>query len=111
MNKIQKGLAESATGIVMGFVLMAMISSFAEDGLIPGYFVFLFGLVCVIANLATLNSVRYLGLLYTIGWLFGAILFFDLLSPIGIAFNIAGPAVIIILRLYLWIKNTMNNYQ
>jgi hypothetical protein len=105
VNSIQKGLAGSAAGIVLGVMLMTLVSSAAEDGLIPSYFVFLFGVACVIANLATLNSFRFLGLLYTIGWLLGAILFFDLLSPLDIAFNIAGPAVIILLRLGFWIKS------
>ena len=105
MNKLQRGLAESITGVVMGFVLITIINSFAEDGLIPGYFVWLFGLFSIVANIATLNSLRYVGFLYTLGWLFGAFLVKDLFSPIDFVFNIAGPIVVLILRLWFIVKS------
>ncbi len=106
MNKLQKGLAGAFTGIVMGFLLITIVSSFAEDGLIPKYFVWLFGLFSIIANIATINSLRYVGLLYTIGWLLGSLLLIDLLGPLGITFNIAGPVVILILRGWFWFKGS-----
>ena len=111
MNKIQEGLVGGVVGGVMGFLLITMVNSFAEDGLIPGCSVWLFGLFSIIASIVTLNSFRFLGLLYTIGWLLGSLLIIDILGPVGIAFNIAGPAIIIILRLYFWIKSAINNYQ
>ncbi|MBA7553546.1 hypothetical protein ES705_46139 [subsurface metagenome] len=106
MNKLQRGLAEVVAGIVVGFLLITIVGSFAKDGLIPGYFVWLFGLLSVIANIATINSLRYSGLLYTIGWLLGSLLLIDLLGPLGIVFNIAGPIVILILRVWFWIKGS-----
>ena len=106
MNKIQKGLAEAITGMVMGFLLMTIVGSFAKDGSLPGYFVWLFGLFSIIANIATLKSLQYLGLLYTIGWLLGSLLLIDLLGPVGIVFNIVGPIAILILRAWFWIKGS-----
>lgn len=105
MNKVQRGLAESVTGIVMGFVLMTVVTSFAQDGLIPRYFVWLFGLLFIVANLATLNSFRYFGFLYTLGWLFGSLLLRDLLSPIDFVFNIIGPIVILVIRIWFGIRD------
>ena len=107
MNKLQRGLAESVAGIVMGFLLITIVTSFAQDGLIPGYFVWLFGLFFIIANIATLNHLRLAGLLYAIGWLTGATLVIDLLGPIDIAFNIVGPSVTIILRIWFWVKSEL----
>ena len=105
MNKLPKGLAEAVAGIVLGFLLITIVDSFAKDGLIPTYFVWLFGLFSIVANIATLNSRRrYLGLLYTIGWLLGSLLLRDLLGPADIVFNIVGPIVILILRIWSWIK-------
>jgi len=105
MNKLQRGLAESIAGIVTGFVLITIVTSFAQDGLIPGYFVWLFGLFFIIGNIATLNSFRYFGLLYALGWLFGSLLLRDLLSPIDFVFNIIGPIVILVIRIWFGIKN------
>lgn len=105
MNGFQKGLVETIIGIVMGILLITIVGVFAEDGLIPEYFVWLFGLFSIIANIATINSFRYAGLLYTIGWLLGSLLLRDLLGPADIVFNIVGPIVILILRLWFWMKD------
>ena len=105
MNKFQKGLVEAIIGIVMGILLIIIVGAFAKDGLIPEYFVWLFGLLSIIANIATVNSFRYAGLLYTIGWLLGSLLLRDLLGPADIVFNIVGPIVILILRVWFWIKD------
>lgn len=104
MNTVQKGLAGAVVGGVMGFLLITIVNSFAEDGTIPEYFVWLFGLFSIIVNIATLNALQYLGFFYTIGWLIGSLLLIDLLGPVGIAFNIAGPIVILILRVWFWFK-------
>jgi hypothetical protein len=108
MNKLQQGIAESITGIVVGLMLTTIIVSFAEDGILPDYFVWLFGLVSIVINIVTINSFRYTGLLYTIGWLIGAILMKDILGTVGIIFNIAGPIVIIILRIIFWFKGSQS---
>ena len=107
MNKLQKGLAEGITGIILGILLITIVNAFVEDGLLPEYFVWLFGLLSLIANIATIKSFRYTGLLYTIGWLIGSLLLIDLLGVVEIIFNIAGPIVILILRAWFWIKNTL----
>ena len=104
MNKVTRGIAEAIVGILMGIILITMVNSFAQDGMLPKYFVWLFGLFVFIANLLTLNTLRIGGLLYAIGWLIGSLWLIDLLGPIDIAFNIAGPIIIIILRLWFLIK-------
>lgn len=106
MSEIQKGIAGGVAGGVIGFLLITIVDSFAKDGSIPGYSVWLFGLLSIIVNIATLNTHRYLGLFYTIGWLLGSLLLIDLLDPVGIVFNIAGPIVIIILRAWFWFKGS-----
>ena len=105
MNKVQRGLAEAITGIVLGIILMTTVNAFAQDGTLPKYFVVLFGLFSFVANIVTLNYLRFAGLSYSIGWLIGAWLVISLLSPIDIVFNIVGPIIIIILRIWFWIKS------
>jgi hypothetical protein len=108
-NKIQKGIAEAITGIVLGTLLIIIVNSFAQDGTLPTYFVWVFGLLIFIANLASLNYLRVAGLWYSIGWLIGSLLIISLLSPLDIVFNIAGPIVIIGLRAWVWIKNSSSD--
>jgi len=105
MNKIQKGLAEAITGIVLGIILMTTVTALAQDGTLPKYFVWLFGLFIFVANIVTINNLRLGGLLYAIGWLIGSLLVISLLSPIDIAFNIAGSIIVIILRIWFWIRS------
>ena len=104
MNKVTRGITEAIVGIVMGVILITTVSALAQDGMLPKYFVWLFGLFSFIANILTLNTLRLGGLLYAIGWLIGSLWLIDLLSPIDIAFNLAGPIIIIILRLWFLIK-------
>jgi len=105
MNKVQRGLAEAITGIILGVILMTTVNAFAQDGTLPTYSVWLFGLFSFVVNIVTLNYLRFAGLLYSIGWLIGAWLVISLLSPIDIVFNIVGPIIIIILRIWFWIKS------
>ena len=104
MKNLQKGIAESIVGVVLGILLITIVNAFAEDGTLPGYFVWLFGLISVIANIATINSLRFTGLFYAIGWLLGSLLLIELLGPLEILFNVAGPIIILILRVWFWIK-------
>jgi hypothetical protein len=109
MNKLQKGIAGAVTGVVLGIFLTSTIDALAKDGTLPGYFVWSFGLMNIILNIATINALRYAGMLYTIGWLIGSLIMRDVLGPLGIAFNIAGPALIIIARAYFWFKSLSSN--
>jgi hypothetical protein len=104
-NKIQTGIVEAISGIVVGFVLITVVNSFAQDGMLPKYFVWVFGLLSFVANIASLNRLRVAGLWYSIGWLAGSWLVISLLSPLDIAFNIAGPIVVIGLRTWFWVKS------
>jgi len=105
MNKIQRGIVEAISGIILGVVLITIVNSFAQDGTLPKYFVWVFGLLSFVANIATLNYLRFAGVWYSIGWLIGSWLVISLLSPIDIAFNIVGPIIVIILRAWFWIKS------
>jgi hypothetical protein len=104
MNKVQQGIAEAITGVVMGILLTNIVDTSVKTGSLPGYFSWMFGLFNIVLNIVTINSFRYLGLLYTIGWLFGTWMLKDILSPFDLWVNIGGPIVMLVLRVWFWIK-------
>jgi len=110
MGSIGKGLAESAAGLLGGFLLTALVDSLVRNSSLPGYFVWLFGVFNILLNLATVNSLRRVSLVYTLGWLAGSVFFFDLLDPVGIGVNIGAPALIVIFKCWYWIKNSVDEY-
>jgi len=105
MKKFQNGLVESIMGVVVGIVLTAMIAEFTKTGVLPGYSTWVFGLFSIIASIALINSLQYAGALYTIGWLLGALLLKDSMSTVDKIFNMGGPILVIILRIYFGIRS------
>jgi hypothetical protein len=110
MSKVQQGIAEAAASLLGGVFLTMLILSLAGGDLIPGYFIWLFGGLSILFNVATIESYRRVSLLYTAGWLLGSILSLGALNPLGIIINIACPAVIILLKCVYWIKNSVEGY-
>ena len=108
MNRFQRGLSGAMVGIVMGVVLTTIVASFVEDELLPSYFIIFFGVFSLVANIATINTLHSLGILYSAGWLLGAWLFIDILDVWGIIFNIAAPIIIIIVRAVIGIKKYLD---
>ena len=111
MNKIQRGIVESIVGIVGGIVLTTIINAFVQDGLLPRYFIALYGLFVIIANIATIRTLRLGGILYTLGWLIGSYMFRDLFGPLEIAINIAAPIIILLVRIALWVMDAIRKYS
>jgi hypothetical protein len=105
MKKVQRGIAEAMVGIVLGVVLTTVVDSFVKNGTLPSYSVWLLGLFNIVGNLMTIDDLRYGGTLYTIGWLIGSWLLRSMMGPVDIAFNIAGPIVILLLRGWFWYKS------
>lgn len=104
MKKAKKGLVAAVTGIIMGIGLTTVVNYLVNNGTVPGYWSWVFVLVSIVGNLATLKSMRRGAVFYTIGWLAGSVLLRDLLGPADFVFNIAAPAAILVLRVWLWIK-------
>ena len=103
-----KVISLSFIGLVIGGVPMALVSICVDIDFLPANSIFIFGIVCLIAQLATINRWYYLGMFHAIGWLVVAIPFFmtGFFGTLDVIFNMGGPAIIIILRLIFWIKAT-----
>jgi hypothetical protein len=104
MKGLQRGLTEAVVGIFCGVIQTIFVKSFEQDGLIPSYMSWAFVGIGVIANIGTINSLKVAGVTYTIGWLVGAWMLRSMLGPLDLAINVAAPILLLVLKLWHWIK-------
>jgi hypothetical protein len=109
MKKMKSGLVKAISSTLIGLMLVSAISYFAKEGWIPSYSVTLLGVFNIITSILTLSKMRRWGVFYGLGWLTGAFIFnaLGLLGTVDIVFNIAAPIVIILLRLFMAVKNSL----
>ena len=106
MNGFQKGFSEVAIGIISGIIISALLSGFAEDGLIPSNIVFLFTFAGFIGAIALMFSFRTAGFIFTLGWIVGAWLLKDMLSPFDFVVYLVAPIVALVVRVVLFFKRS-----
>jgi len=106
IKKLQSGFLGSIVGIILGIAGISIINFFVKNGSLPGYVVPLFSAINIITTLISINSMRFkrFGTFYAVGWLIGAFIFKDLLSPLDYFLDIVTPMVILTIRFALWIK-------
>ena len=100
----QRGIGEAVTGIVGSIILSAVLSSFAEDGLIPSYMVFGFAAAGFLGAIVLMFSFGAAGILFTFGWIVGAVLLKDMLSNFAFIVYIVAPILALVIRIALSIK-------
>lgn len=107
MNKFEKGYKEAAGEIISGFITPLIINAFANTGLLPWYFVTMLSLIVIGENIVFILSMSSWGILYTLGWLFGAYIFYTsgLLGILDVILYIVIPIVFLIIRFVIWFRN------
>ena len=108
MNAFQKGFGEVATGIIAGIIISAVLSRFAEDGLIPSNMVFLFTFGGFLGAIALMLSFTTSGVIFTIGWIVGAFVLKDMLTTFAFIVYLVAPIAALIIRGVLFFKNSNN---
>lgn len=108
MNNFQKGFGEVATGIIASIVISAVLSGFAEDGLIPSNMVLLFTFCGFLGAIVLMLSFTTSGVIFTIGWIVGALLLKDMLSTLNFIVYLVAPIVALVIRGALFFKNSNN---
>ena len=104
MNNFQKGFSGVAIGIIGSIIISALLSGFAEDGLIPSYMVFLFTFVGFLGAIALMLSFQTAGFIFTLGWIVGALLLKDMLTPFDFVVYLVAPIVALVIRVVLFFK-------
>ena len=105
MNDFQSGLYEVIVGIVMGIAISAIMKTFQDSGLVPSNMVFLFTIIGFIGSLATLFSFWKTGIVFTIGWIIGAWILKDVLSPGDFLLYFVAPIIALIIRAVVFFRN------
>ena len=103
----QKGMGEAVTGIVGSIILSAILTSFAEDGLIPSNMVFFFTFAGFIGAIALMFSFGTTGILFTFGWIIGAWLLKDMLTSSAFIVYFGAPIVALVIRVVSLVKRNL----
>ena len=102
----QRGMGEAVTGVVGSIILSAILSSFANDGLIPSNMVFLISFAGFLGAVVLMFSFRTAGILFTFGWIVGALLLKDILSTFDFFVYLFAPIGALVLRAVLFFKSS-----
>ena len=108
MDDLQRGFGEVATGIIASIIISAVLSGFAEDGLIPSHMVFLFTFGGFLGAIALMFSFAKSGVIFTIGWIVGAFLLKDMLTTPDFVVYLVAPIVALVIRGFSFFKNFNN---
>jgi hypothetical protein len=68
-----EGFKEAVVGIIGAIIISALLTGFAEEGLIPSYLVILFTIVGFLGAIALFLSLKAAGVIFTLGWIAGAL--------------------------------------
>jgi hypothetical protein len=102
MRSLQWGLAEVFAGTIGAIVISAVLDGFEEDNLIPSSMVFLFTVIA--GSVVTLFSFWKTGIIFTLGWIFGAFLLKDVLSPLDFIVYLVAPITALVIRAIVFIR-------
>ncbi len=104
MKKLKKGFSEAVIGVLVGLGLTFAINYLADKGIIPQQAVTVWGIICLVLNIFTMNSFGSAGIVYTMGWLAGSFLFISVMSEQDIVINIIIPVILLAIRFYRRVK-------
>lgn len=107
MNDFQKGFREVSKGIIASIIISAVLRGFAEDGLIPSYMVFLFTVCGFLGAILLMSSFAISGIIFTIGWIVGALILKDMLTTFDFVVYLVVPIVALVARgvVYFYSRN------
>jgi hypothetical protein len=104
MMKLPSGMIEAIIGIIGGILFSAILTSFKENNLISSNMVIWFTIAGFAGSIAMLFTIWKAGVIFTIGWIIGALLLKDVLSTGDFIIYIVAPMATLIIRVIVLIK-------
>ncbi|MFZ7132873.1 MAG: hypothetical protein ACOWWR_10985 [Eubacteriales bacterium] len=98
-------LKEGLVGIVLSIIFSLILKQFAQDGIIPTNYAWIFTAIGVASAISTLFIFKAAGWTFTIGWLIGAWLLKDAMDTGTFLVYFIAPAIILILKGVFIFKN------
>jgi hypothetical protein len=107
VNDFKKGFGALVVGVISSVTISAVLHSFAQDGLIPSYMVFLFTVCGFLGAVLLMASFATSGVIFTIGWILGALALKDMLTTFDFVVYLVAPIVVLAARtvVYLYSRN------
>lgn len=96
---------EVATGLLTSFILRWLTG----QEIIPGNIALIINVILIFGNILLIKSMWSWGIFYTIGWLAGSIIFYELgmLDFLSVVVYIVIPAAVIVIRLIVAVKRSV----
>jgi hypothetical protein len=105
VRRIKNGFRQAVISVIIGLLLTWVIDFLVARGTLPAYSATVFGIINIIVNLISINKMKFWGIFYTVGWLAGSILFFNIFSTSDYIFNLIAPILMFAIRLLLWFRS------
>ena len=99
-----EGFKEAVIGIMGAIIISALLTGFAEEGLIPSYLVILFTIVGFLGAIALFLSLKAAGVIFTLGWIIGAWMLKDLLGSTDFVVYLVVPIAALVIGVALFFK-------
>lgn len=106
MNDFKEGLIEALVGTIGAIIFSSVLNSFAQDETIPHNYIWIFTAIGIASTISTLFIFKTAGLLFNIGWIFGAWLLKDAMDTGTFLVFFIAPIGILVLRVILLIKDS-----
>jgi hypothetical protein len=112
MGKIKKfkvGLKQIIIEVVSGLLTTLILKFLSNSGILPDNVALFINIFLIIGNILLAKSMLSWGMFYTVGWLIGSWVFFEigLFEPWDFVLYIVVPIVVIVARVTLVIKKSI----
>jgi hypothetical protein len=104
----QQGFKQAVTGIIGGILVNAILAGFAKNGLIPSYLVVLFTVTGFLGSVLLMFTFTATGIVFTLGWIVGALILKDLLGPTDFIIYLIAPIAALVIRAVAYFRGSNN---
>jgi hypothetical protein len=104
MKKFRRGIKEAAVGIITGILFSTILSLFKNSGQIPSNLVIWFTVIGAAGTIITIFSFRTAGIVFTLGWILGAWLLKNILTPDDFLVYFWAPVLTLVIRIVVFIR-------
>jgi hypothetical protein len=107
LSGIGHGLGAAITEVVVSLLAGAIIAAFATSGALPQEYILLLGFINIALSIGLLFAMSKWGILYSVGWIFGVLLFSQsgILEWTDYLLYLGVPIAAIGIRIWRWISD------